>query len=101
MENIKFVFSSLIFGILFSSPGLLFGHVLGRHGIVRPRHGWVIAQTLICTFGMRILFPEIPLIIVLISVSVFSPIFYKNELWFTMLRGRWWWLKVSENETKS
>ena len=101
MGTIAFILSSVGLGILCSIPGLVAGYYWGKSGLVRNGPWWVLVATIIMVFGGRLIFPQIPLIYILVFLFVTSPFVYNNELWLAFTKGRWWWVEEGDDDRVS
>lgn len=95
MQNIfPFIFEDILLGIFCSIPGLILNNYFVKNGICRDSKTFIVVG---CIFGMiatRALAPQGPRWLAMIFIGFASPSgAFRNDLWRTLSRGRWWWKK--------
>ena len=92
MDMLVFVVTTLILGVLCSIPGVITARLLASKGVVRVQPVW---QDIVGTVGGlalgRLLAPQLPLGYWVVGFLVLFPIgIYRDDLWATLFKGRWW-----------
>ena len=74
MEIASFLLTTFVLGALCSIPGVIFGYVLGRKGIVRNKPAWVVGGTIATLLLWRLRLPQVPLGCLVVGDSLFVSI---------------------------
>ena len=95
MDMLVFVVTTLILGVLCSIPGVITARLLASKGVVRVQPAWLDIGSTVCGLLLaRLLVPQLPLGYWVVGFLVLLPIgVYRDDLWATLFKGRWWWLK--------
>ena len=98
MDILTFILTTLGWGITCSMPGVVMGQLLASKGIVRDRSIWVVGGSICGLLFGRLVLPSAPLSWLVVIFLILSPLgMYRDDLWTTFRRGKWWWVKGSND----
>ena len=93
MLAISILINGIVIGLACSIPGLILNYYLVQKGIVRDSKWHIVIGNMLGMIFFTIIWPQVPLYAAMLATALSIPSgAFRNDLWFTFIRGQWWWL---------